>query len=298
MNSPDEDGSSNINLRAGERFARFARRNVFLVAIFFISNLITAVSTLATAVIAFRDSRTDWHSAEYEKLRELHAGYSLEKFKEELGVPAFRIPVGTGQDGNFKENGYTRNIFRPRQEYWVEVITDPTNRTVTYSVTSCRASFNPTFSFRGGKETIGELKEHRLTLNKTPISEVLPAEKREYAALQAWFAGAGGRVGFVGQRFSLAEDTDYREFSWGLNDVCRPWISNNSKADTYTTWESWYWRNRTYLEEDSPFPRNAQKETHTLASRSLVNTYAESAVNTTLYGYYPDVVGIYRLDVR
>ncbi|WP_445072861.1 hypothetical protein [Streptomyces sp. SAS_267] len=142
MDSPDEGGSGHSDLSTGERFARFVKRNALLTVALFSSSLVTAVSTLVTAVITLNNSRSDWHPAEYRKLRELHAGYSIEKFRENLGVPAFRIPFGTGPNDDLPDEGYTKNVFRPRQDYWVEVISDPTGRTVTYSVTSCRADFS------------------------------------------------------------------------------------------------------------------------------------------------------------
>ncbi|MFD6554157.1 hypothetical protein [Streptomyces sp. NPDC058398] len=298
MDSPDEGGSGHSDLSAGERFSRFTKRNVLLTVVLFSSSLVTAVSTLVTAVVTLNNSRSDWHPAEYRKLRELHAGYSIEKFREKLGVPAFRIPFGTGPNDDLPDEGYTKNVFRPRQDYWVEVISDPTGRTVTYSVTSCRADFQPTFSFRGGKETVGEFKEFRLALNKTSMSEALPAKRGLPSSIQAWFAGAGGRAAFVGRVFDVAEDSDYRQFAWGLNDVCRPWLSTDSKADSFSVWESWYVKNRAPLEAKSPLPATAQRETDELMARSLINTYTESAVYATLTRFYPSFIGVYRLDVR
>lgn len=298
MDSSGEPDISQNEASAGERFTRFTRRNVLLVAVLFLSNLITAVSTLATAVISFKESRADWRPAEYKRLRELRAGYSLEKFKEELGAPAFRIPVDTAPDRSNPGNGYVRYIFRPRQEYWVEIIADRSSRTVTYAVTSCYETFNPKFSFRAGEETTGEFKENQLTLNRTPMIDVLPAQKQEYTSMQAWFSSTGGRVGFVGQTLSLGEDTDYRMFGWGLNDVCRPWLSDGSKNDSYRAWEAWYLKYHTYLEGDAKFPADGRKQTRSLMSTSRVNTYAESSVGETLTKFYPTYIGINRLDVR
>ncbi|MFF6772161.1 hypothetical protein ACFY8W_01190 [Streptomyces sp. NPDC012637] len=39
-----------------------------------------------------------------------------------------------------------RNVYRPRPEYWVEVISNKLDASVTYAVTSCDPSFPPAFS--------------------------------------------------------------------------------------------------------------------------------------------------------
>lgn len=78
----DPEAPESEGLTAGERFSSFTKRNAVLVAVFFLSNLLTAVSTLVTAVTVLRDSQTDWHAAEYGKLKELRAATRWRSFKK------------------------------------------------------------------------------------------------------------------------------------------------------------------------------------------------------------------------
>ncbi|MFD5325294.1 ETEC_3214 domain-containing protein [Streptomyces sp. NPDC127092] len=272
---------------AGERFSAFAKRNVLLVAVFFLSNLVTAVSTLVTAVTVLRDSRTDWHAAEYRKLRELRAGYTLEKFQKELGPPVFRTPLESG-------GGFVRNVYRPRQEYWVEVISNKIDAAVTYAVTSCEPSFRPAFSYGGTRV------DRNVVLNQNTLADVLPADELRGQSLKVFFGGTGSSDSLVFQVYGGSGGSDYREFAWGLNDVCPQWQGKSTGRDLRVSWEQWYADHRpaedppayTYVDEQVVASARA------LMAESVVNTYAETAVTEQMLTYYPSQIGVSRLTVQ
>ncbi|MFJ7065832.1 hypothetical protein [Streptomyces sp. NPDC101115] len=280
----DEEGGGSGT--AGERFSAFAKRNVLLVAVFFLSNLVTAVSTLVTAVTVLRDSRTDWHAAEYRKLRELRAGYTLEKFRKELGPPVFRTPLPSG-------DGFVRNVYRPRPEYWVEVISNKIDASVTYAVTSCDPSFRPAFSYGGSRVA------RDVVLNQNTLADVLPAEDLNGQSLKVFFGGTGSSDSLVFQVYGGGGGTDYREFAWGLNDVC-PWQGKNTGRDLRAPWYDWYADHRPA--EDPPaytyVDRQVDAAARSLMTESVVNTYAETAVAEDMLTYYPSQIGVSRLTVQ
>lgn len=254
----DEETADSI----AERFHVFTRRNIILVSVFFLSNLITSVSTLVTAVTVFRDSREDWRPAEYRMLRELRAGHTLERFKEKLGTPAFRVkdPI----------DGHVSNIFQPRRDYWVEAISDETDVTLTYVVTSCDKKFRPKFSFRDSDN------RPTVTLNETPLSGLLPSGAIRKGSISLFPTGSGSVPGSVFQVVASSASTDYRSYAWGLNGTCRPWISTPPGADLVSEWEDWYFAN----DAENIFPYENLGDTGAkLADRSTINTFAESALH-------------------
>jgi hypothetical protein len=267
---------------AGERFSSFTKRNILLVAVFFLSNLVTAVSTLVTAVTVLRETRTDWHAAEYRKLRELRAGYTLEKFQKELGPPVFRAPLEPG-------SAFVRNVYRPREQYWVEAISNKTNASVTYAVTTCDPTFRPEFSFEGNG------RRHRVVLSETTLSEVLPAQEQREEGLKLFFGGTGSSYHFVFHMYDLGGGTNYRQFAWGLNDVCDIWHAKTPGYDPQSAWEEWYWEHRPA--EDPPshyFLSEELGEARDIMAESVVNTYAESAFAEHMPTYYPTQIGVSR----
>ncbi|MFJ4569068.1 ETEC_3214 domain-containing protein [Streptomyces caelestis] len=272
---------------AGERFSSFTKRNVLLVAVFFLSNLLTAVSTLVTAVTVLRETRTDWHAAEYRKLRELRAGYTLEKFQKELGPPVFRTPLEPG-------SALVRNVYRPREQCWVEAISNKTNAAVTYAVTTCDPTFRPEFFFEGND------RRHRVVLNKTTLSEVLPAQEQRDEGLKIFFGGTGSSASLVFHMYDQGGGTRYRQFAWGLNDVCPTWHAKTPGYDPQSAWGNWYQEHRPA--EDPPghffLPEKLDEEARDIMAESVVNTYAESAFAEHMPDYYPDQIGVSRLIVQ
>ncbi|MFF5972131.1 ETEC_3214 domain-containing protein [Streptomyces sp. NPDC012769] len=271
---------------AGERFGVFVKRNIVLAAVFFLSNLITAVSTLVTAVAVLRETQTDWRAVEYRKLRELRAGYTLEKFQKELGPPAFRTPLATG-------GPFVRNVYRPREEYWVEVISNKSNAAVTYAVTSCDPAFRPEFRF-GGEPGL------KVVLNRNVLSDVLSAEVQRDEALKIFLGSTASAPSLVFQVYGGAAPSGYRQAAWGLNDVCPEWRSTSPGHDPLKSWQNWFWGAREA--EDPPahtyIAERLDTKARAIAAESIVNTYAETAFGEDMLTYYPRQIGVDRLVVR
>ncbi|MGI5353848.1 ETEC_3214 domain-containing protein [Streptomyces sp. CA-252508] len=283
--SEEPEGGSET---AGERFSSFTKRNILLVAVFFLSNLLTAVSTLFTAVTAWEETRTDWRAAEYRKLRGLRAGYTLEKFQRELGPPVFRTPLAP-------DSAFVRNVYRPREQYWVEAISNKSNAAVTYAVTTCDPTFRPEFVFVGGDD-----RQNMVVLNQSTLSEVLPAQEQRGEGLKIFVGGTGGSYSLVFHSYGRGGGTRYREFAWGLNDVCLAWRGKTSGRDLEIAWGRWY---REHLSGEAPpghvfVPTRLDEEARDLMAESVVNTYAETASNEQMLTYYPTQIGVDRLTVQ
>ncbi|OQD51848.1 hypothetical protein BM536_037675 [Streptomyces phaeoluteigriseus] len=270
----------------GERFSSFTKRNLVLVAVFFLSNLLTAVSTLVTAVTVLGESQKDWRAAEYRKLRELRAGYTLEKFQKELGPPVFRTSLEPG-------SALVRNVYRPREQYWVEAISNKTNAAVTYAVTTCDPTFRPEFFFEGNG------RRHRVVLNKTTLSEALPAQEQRDESLKIFFGGTGSSDNFVFHVYGHGGGTNYRTFAWGLNDTCPTWHAKSPGYDPQSSWGKWYQEHRPA--EDPPghffLAEKLDEGARDIMAESVVNTYAETAFARDMSTYYPNQIGVSRLVV-
>ncbi|MFD8690439.1 hypothetical protein [Streptomyces sp. NPDC059651] len=257
------------------RFSSFTKRNLIIVAVLFLSNVVTAVSTLVTAWTGVLDSRRDWRPDDYRKLRELHAGHTLDRFTEQLGIAAYRWPI--------EGTSLTKHAFRPRDDYWVEVVADQSGSTLAYTVTSCRPNFRPTFRIPQGKS-----ENLTVTLNSTPLAHVNP----DVYDLRFDMPTTASGEAFVLQYLPTVGDaTDDRGYVWGLNDTCA-WNATGGAPDVWTGWDAWYSKNRQadgaieYLDVD--------RAGRTLMAQSLVNTYAESAPFQSLLGLYPRTVGVLR----
>ncbi|MFJ8133312.1 ETEC_3214 domain-containing protein [Streptomyces hydrogenans] len=286
MDDSEAPGSPETSATAGERFSSFTKRNVVLVAVFFLSNLLTAVSTLVTAVTVLRETGTDWRAAEYRKLRQLRAGYTLEKFRQELGPPVFRTPLEGG-------GPFVRNVYHPREEYWVEAISDKSNAAMTYAVTTCDPAFRPEFFFGGDDKT-------RIVLNENTLSDVLPAEWERDQSLQLSFGGTRSTPQLAFHVFGGGGPSHYREFAWGLNDVCSVWRSRTPGYDVRASWKRWFEAQKGYEEPLGTFflPEKLDKGARGIMAESVVNTYAETVAFQDMLRYYPIGIGVDVLTVQ
>ncbi|MFD8207103.1 ETEC_3214 domain-containing protein [Streptomyces sp. NPDC059695] len=281
---PEAEGRSGT---AGERLSTFTKRNILLVSVFFLSNLLTAVSTLVTAVTVLRESRTDWHAAEYRKLSQLRAGYTLEKFQKELGPPVFRRALDSG-------GPFVTNVYRPREQYWVEVISDKNNAARTYAVTTCDPSFHPEFLYGGARKG-------RVVLNENTLSDVLPSDEQREESLKIYFGSTAGSPGAVFQVYDRGAASAYRQFAWGLNEVCPTWHSKTPGYDPQASWAGWYQKHQGQKEPPpghSFLAEELNEGARPIMAESVVNTYAESAVGEILLTYYPTQIGVERLVVQ
>ncbi|MFF4259836.1 ETEC_3214 domain-containing protein [Streptomyces sp. NPDC001663] len=267
-----------------ERFSAFTRRNILLVAVFFLSNLLTAVSTLITAVTVLNETRRDWRAAEYRKLSELRAGYTLEKFREQLGVPAFRVPVAAG-------SSYVRNVYRPRSEYWVEVISNRSNASVAFTVTTCEPTFRPKFSF----------SDKTVVLNQSTLLDVLPPAEQPGDLLRIHSGHTRSSYDSVFEVYGGSGGTNYRQFAWGLNDICPTWRGPKARYDANAAWGKWeYEHNREDQSSGHTYYNGEELDgsARSIMANSVVNTYAETALFEELDDYYDQQIGVDRLSVR
>ncbi|MCZ4607395.1 hypothetical protein O3S80_27255 [Streptomyces sp. Lzd4kr] len=274
MSSDDERGNT------AERFQNFTKRNLLLVGVLFLSNLITAVSTLITAILTVRSQVTDWRPAEYRKLRELRAGQTLERFREKLGNPVYRP--------NARESKFVTSIFHPREEYWVEVISDSSEVAMTYMVISCSKDFKPKFTVRRKVALPVEL-------NKSSMADVDPSGQSGWV-LRSDITMTGSWTSAVLQVGRAGTASYFREFAWGMNTSC-PIHSRPPGQKLEEAWGSWQ-RRQTEAESRNGFPwvemEKVDKQGRDLLSATIVNTFVETALNQELATYYPTVAGIDR----
>ncbi|MEV6758456.1 hypothetical protein [Streptomyces sp. NPDC051214] len=269
------------------------KRNLLIVAVLFLSNIVTAVSTLATAWGVLRQSTADWRPAEYRKLRALRGGHALERFTQTLGPASYRFAFRDHAPGvevpGMDKARLTMHVFRPREDYRVEVITEPGNSTLVYAVTSCRPDFRPSFEVdRNNRRSA----EYRFTITLgTPLADVRP----EISTVRQWMTATGARQAAVSQQVGTGEEDGRREYAWGANDVC-PLTSAEERARSVTFWSAWeaWQRGRTPDEHGVYEGRRSDPQTRSLMKRSTVNVYAETMPYGQISAYYPALLGVDR----
>lgn len=261
-----------------ERFDRLTGRNLLLKVVLLTAGLVTAISTLTTAVVSVVEWRPkkDWRSVEYAKLGRLRAGHTLESFRAVLGAPLYRR---TPKGGDL-----TYSTFSPRPDYWVDVVTDSDDVSVAFAVTSCEADFRPTFTFRDGPA------HPRVTLRATRFQDM---EQRSSANVKAFLGATTSSYAF--HVIGSSNPTSYRSLAWGVNDTCSAWPDVQT-ADALEQWAEWHIRT-----EDSeiirPWSELAPSDQERLG-RVVVNTYAETAPFTEFSKVYPKQIGVDRITVR
>ncbi|WP_331718837.1 hypothetical protein OG851_43190 (plasmid) [Streptomyces sp. NBC_00161] len=261
-----------------ERFDRLTGRNLLLKVVLLMAGLVTAISTLTTAVVSVVEWRPkkDWRSVEYAKLGRLRAGHTLESFRAVLGAPLYRR---TPKGGNL-----TYSTFSPRPDYWVDVVTDSHDVSVAFAVTSCEADFRPTFTFRDGPT------HPRVTLRATRFQDM---EQRSSANVKALMGATTSSYAF--HVFYGGNPSSYRSLAWGVNDTCSAWREDQTE-DALRPWAEWHIRT-----EDSeairPWSELAPSDQERLG-RVVVNTYAETAPFIEFSKVYPEQIGVDRITVR
>ncbi|MEX0171403.1 hypothetical protein [Streptomyces sp. LMG1-1-1.1] len=250
--------------------------------VLFLSSIVTAVSTLGTAYGVLIKPWQDWRPAEYRILRELRGGHTLERFTEKLGTASYREPLEVPDAPS--GGTYTKYVFRPREDYRVEVVADQHGDTKVYTVTSCRPDFRPTFE--------------RVTAPGTTLKVTLGASRLSDAdtGIKVWITRAGKLQGVAYQSQDTLEEGGFREYAWGANDVC-PISSPAEAAETkglWQSWESWHQSQR----RDEWFVVTAEHpdaRARELMGRSAVNVYVETAQNEPLAWYYKGQLGVTRV---
>jgi len=272
------------------RVHTLSKRNLLVAVVLFLASIVTAISTLATAWGVLRKQTMDWRPAEYRKLQSLRGGHTIERFTHVLGDASYREPFPDfapdqevpGQD----KSKLTKHVFRPREDYRVEVITAPGGSTLVYTVTSCDPDFRPSFE-------VNRLSEKgRFTVRLgTRLADVRPG----ISGFNQWMTQTGPRSAAVYQ----SEISDYsdgrRGYAWGSNDVCplTTEIKRRHSDAFWSMWEKWQ-LGRDRDEVGVVSGDRSDPQARTLMERSRVNVYAE----TTPYGqvdwYYPALIGVDR----
>ncbi len=259
-----------------QRFDAWLRRHPIVILITALSFVLSSILTIVGAGDSVRRwfrSTFFWRDAEYEKLENLHAGYALDKFREELGAPKLKEPI--------EKSNYTAYTFEGRG-YWVQVIADPFGVAESYAVTACSRDFRPSFSFGQESSTPG-----RVVLNKSTFASVLnDFFKGEIKARSAFTSNS-----YVFEVYYGGNGGAYKTYAWGLNDSCE-----GSPGDA---WRSWGFRSNI---NGRTVPVNRSDKTLLkLMSTTTVNTYAETAPfikGKEFTKLFPEQVGVDRILIR
>ncbi|MBT2438867.1 hypothetical protein J7E93_01735 [Streptomyces sp. ISL-36] len=262
-----------------ERFDRLTGRSLPSKVVLFAAGLVTAISTLTTAVVSVVEWRAkdDWRSIEYAKLGRLRAGHTLESFRAVLGAPLYRRTPNGGD--------LTYSTFSPRPEYWVDVVADSDGASVAFAVTSCYEDFRPTFTFRNGSA------HSRVTLRATRFQDV---EQSPAVNVKASRGGTSSSYAF--HVFYGGNPTSYRSLAWGVNDTCAA-LTEDQTEEALEPWAEWHNRTRQFLEVVRPWQELGPSDRQRLG-RVVVNTYAETDPFTEFSKVYPKQIDVDRITVR
>jgi len=232
---PNQQDSRSPTL--GERFDNFFKKNPAPVLLISLASVVTAISTLVAAVgvVTFWYSHRDWRKAEYARLRNLRAGYTYEKFEEQLGRPScrairnVRLPSLPGNPGLPTISGkVTENLFQ-RHGYLVDTMSDSSGTIFAYAVTACQADFRPTFSLWVGSGP----EPSRIVLNQSVMSGV---DGSSTGTLKIFTPG-GTAINYVFEKEDPGDATGFKGYAWGLNDECSNW---SDRLEERPSWNDWY----------------------------------------------------------
>ncbi|MFE5940488.1 hypothetical protein ACFQ69_34610 [Streptomyces sp. NPDC056470] len=262
-------------------------RNLIVVVVLFVSSVVTAVSTLVTAWNVVLKAGADWRPVEYRKLRSLRGGHTIERFTQVLGPASYRIPFDElVYMPNVDTSGLTKHVFRPREDYRVEVVTDRSGATLAYAVTSCSRDFEPPFVVNRNSAK----NRFTITLGE-PLAEARPSE----ATVYQWMTATGARQSAVSQRVTTGDEDGMREYAWGSNDVC-PLTSDDARQESDALWSEWeeWQRGRTPDDEGVYSAERSDPATLSLIERSVVNVYVETQSHGSIHTLYPALLGVNR----
>lgn len=271
-----EPRESSRRTTLAERFQRATERNAPLVILFFTALLVSSIVTIGGAVVGAIDwiqrQTTDWREKEYEVLAGLRAGYSIEKFRSELGPPVFE---------RFSENQKFHESSFLRPGYWVQAVADRAGSVVLFSVSACDETFHPSFEVTTPPSRREGTRASPITLNRTTFDEV---EVAGTPGLRYVLSTATGNVYFY-DWISGGNPENYKSFAWGINDAC-PAGARLLQSNDLLPFEE-----VPGVRTGSGLPRNPH--IRQFRSRTEVNTYAETAP----FIDFEDVTGQFQIGV-
>ncbi|RPE39717.1 hypothetical protein EDD90_2734 [Streptomyces sp. Ag109_O5-1] len=297
MTNPNQQDQQSRPPTLGERFDNFFKKNPVPVLLISSASVVTAISTLVAAVgvVALWYKNRDWKEGEYARLRNLRAGYTYEKFEEQLGRPSYRaiqdvrLPSLPGSPGLPTISGKIIESVFQRRGYWVDTKSDSSGTVFAYAVTACQEDFRPTFPVENGSGP----KSSRIVLNQSVMSEAYGSSTGTLKI----FTPDGTTINYVFETEDPSDASGFRGYAWGLNDECQNWRDKKGKYPNWNDWYASHARGGTTPQHNgilTPDFSALNKNGRDLASRSVINTYAETA-NYTSWDIYPDQIGVSRL---
>lgn len=241
--SKAESGASESQV---DRWIARVRRHPWFAGIAFVAFVVSQVLQIVGWGLAIED-RVKWREAEYEKLASLRAGFTLEYFESQLGVPVF------SED----RAGIVTSATYLGRDYWVHITLEQ-GVVQSYTVTSCDERFQPTFDMPNG---------YSITLQQTRLDHLDDTQYRP--VLLDYFAQQATAPSHMSEFSGSSNPTHYKAFGWGINAACPM-----RTADGKSLHQELYARGPDYrgsLDELS-------SQLRTLRTSALVNTYAETAV--------------------
>ncbi len=187
-----------------EKFADEVRHLPAIVLLLLLSGVIAAAGTVFSAAQCTwdaYDAHFQWREDEYNKIADLRAGISIERFREILGSPIF---VRHNDDGSLVENSFQG------RDYWVQAVEDSSGTVLLFSVTACDVDFRPKFEIPDGRSN-----KFAVTLNKTYLSDVRATPLRVMYSLP----GATGNRNFYDE-YGFGNPGYYKVYYIAIDDAC------------------------------------------------------------------------------
>jgi len=267
-----------------ERFADQVRRTPPLVLLLLLSAIIAAAGTVYGAAQCVWDGYDEtyrWRQHEYEKIAELRAGISIERYDELLGSPLF---VRDNDDGSLTESS-----FRER-DYWIQAVHDATGTVLLFSVSACDEDFRPTFQIVDSRSV-----RFGVTLNDIPLSEVPATPDRVFYFLPVATANM-----YLYDEYYFGNPGLYKSYYVGINDACPARAINVAPfIDRELFFRATPLPYGTAYANETPISRADFIAIELFRRHSIPNTYAEAffAVSRTKQMTMDDILADFQLGV-
>ena len=152
-----------------------------------------------------------WRNVEYGRLQNLHAGFGIDRIRQELGQPSIVKSI--------RGTKFIESIFL-RDEHIVMTVHDDTGSVVIYSVLSCSPEFQPTFSTEA--ETDVQLQARRLTEveSKVDSSDPEPDNDARFVTFSPHLTASSPGILVEAAPQNMANSMRERGFFVGANSAC------------------------------------------------------------------------------